>query len=196
MKTNKRLFTFFKQLVVLILIQVGHSGCRQESAAQNNNFALCDASNMVVDGSGLSQLKAIFKTPNGNVTFKFYPQKAPNTVTRICDLINQGFYQGQIFHRVIPNFVAQTGDPTASGQGGSGKNLLAEFNDIGHIIGTVAMARRENDPNSADSQFYFALARLHHLDGKYTVFGQVVEGLEVLPMIRQGDQIISTSLAE
>ena len=124
------------------------------------------------------------------LSFKFYPTKAPNTVNRIVELIKSGFYDGLTFHRVVPNFVAQGGDPTGTGTGGSGKKLKAEFNDIQHIRGTVAMARA-SEPDSADSQFYLALTTLPHLDGNYTVFGQVVEGLELLDKIKVGDKMLS-----
>lgn len=150
---------------------------------------------ITVDSSGLSKTKAILKTVHGNIVFKFYPTKAPNTVTRIMQLINSGFYDGLVFHRVVPNFVIQGGDPTATGTGGSGQRLKAEFNDIQHIKGAVAMARAQ-DKDSADSQFYIALTNLPHLDGNYTVFGQVVEGLEVLEKIQQGDKILSISLEQ
>ena len=111
-------------------------------------------------------------------------------MTRIIELVNKAFYDGIKFHRVVPNFVIQAGDPSGTGTGGSGKNLKAEFNDLQHIKGTVAMART-SDPDSADSQFYIALTTLSHLDRKYTVFGQVVEGLDVIDKIEQNDVIIS-----
>jgi cyclophilin family peptidyl-prolyl cis-trans isomerase len=159
-----------------------------QSAAQAEN-----AGTMQVDSSGLSKTKAILKTVHGNIVFKFYPKKAPNTVTRISELIKQGFYDGLTFHRVVPNFVIQGGDPTATGTGGSGQKLKAEFNDIQHIKGTVAMARAQ-DKDSADSQFYVALTNLPHLDRNYTVFGQVIEGIEILEKVQQGDKMLSLSL--
>jgi len=148
------------------------------------------AESLTVTNDGLSLESIIIKTVHGNITFRLYPTKAPNTVTRVIKLVNDGFYDGLKFHRVVPNFVIQTGDPTGSGRGGSGKKLKAEFNDAQHIKGTVAMARTD-DTDSADSQFYIALNTLPHLDGKYTVFGQVVEGLDILNKIKQGDVIIS-----
>jgi len=148
------------------------------------------AEDLKVGDDGLSEAKIMIKTVHGNIAFKLYPKKAPNTVTRIIELTQQGFYDGIIFHRVIPNFVIQGGDPTGTGTSGSGKNLKAEFNDIPHIKGTVAMARAQ-DVDSADSQFYIALTTLPHLDKSYTVFGQVVEGMEILEKIVQGDKIIT-----
>ena len=145
---------------------------------------------MKVDEQGLSREEAVLRTAHGSLRIRFYPQKAPKTVLRITELIKSKFYDGLVFHRVVPNFVVQGGDPNGQGTGGSGQTLPAEFNDIPHVKGTVAMART-SDPDSADSQFYIALSRLKHLDGKYTVFAQVTEGLEVIDKIRKGDKMIS-----
>ncbi len=150
---------------------------------------------MSTDSDGLSSTTATIRTVHGDIVFKFYPNEAPNTVTRISQLISEGFYDGLTFHRVVPNFVVQGGDPQGTGTGGSGQKLKAEFNDIQHVRGTVAMARAQ-DINSADSQFYIALSTLPHLDGQYTVFGQVVEGLELLDKITVGDKMLSVILSE
>lgn len=151
------------------------------------------ASEMLINDKGLSDMKAIITTIHGNIVFKFYPQKAPNTVTRIVQLIQNGFYNGIAFHRVESNYVIQTGDPTGTGTGGSGYKLKAEFNDIPHTKGIVAMARAI-DPDSADSQFYISLGTLTHLDGQYTVFGKVIEGEDLLSKIAVGDKILSLTL--
>ena len=176
-------------------------GCVGEKAEQalskgslSEKKQVLNASSMVTDPAGLSKTTALMKTVHGNILIKFYPQKAPNTVTRIVELIQQGFYDGITFHRVIPKFVAQAGDPTALGTGGSGSKLKAEFNDIQHVKGTIAMARGQDDKDSADSQFYISLRTLPHLDGKYTVFAQVIEGLDFLDKLQQGDKILSFSL--
>ncbi|MFI5391177.1 MAG: peptidylprolyl isomerase, partial [Bacteriovoracales bacterium] len=129
----------------------------------------------------------------GEIEIKFYPKEAPLSVTRILDLISMGFYNGVIFHRVIPNFIIQTGDPTGTGDGGSGIKLNAEFNNVPHIKGTVALARGK-ELDSGDSQFYISLTSLPHLDGKNTVIGQVVSGLDLLNKINMGDEIISFSI--
>jgi cyclophilin family peptidyl-prolyl cis-trans isomerase len=134
---------------------------------------------------------ALLSTSKGDIKLKFFPTKAPKTVNRIKELIGKGFYNGIQFHRVIPNFVIQAGDPTGTGVGGSGNKIKAEFNDELHVKGTVAMARQGHDENSADSQFYIALSTLPHLDNKYTIFGKVINGIEVLNKIKKGDQIIS-----
>ncbi|MBC96107.1 MAG: peptidyl-prolyl cis-trans isomerase [Halobacteriovoraceae bacterium] len=158
--------------------------------AKASDPTLITAESLTVNKNGLSHESIVIKTVHGNIEFKLYPKKAPNTVTRIIKLTNDGFYDGIKFHRVVPNFVIQAGDPSGTGSGGSGKKLKAEFNDAQHIKGTVAMART-NDPDSADSQFYIALNTLPHLDGKYTVFGQVVDGLDIINKVKQGDVIIS-----
>jgi len=145
------------------------------------------------DIGGLSTTSATIKTVHGDIVFRFYTKAAPQTSARIMQLIQQKFYDGLVFHRAIPNFIIQTGDPTGTGNGGSGVKLKAEFNELQHIKGTIGMARGM-DKNSADSQFYICLTTLSHLDGKNTVFGQVVDGLDVLPKLSKGDRIISITL--
>lgn len=143
--------------------------------------------------SAAETAKVRIKTPRGDIVFKLLPEAAPITVARFKELVREGFYNGLSFHRVIPGFVAQGGDPTGTGAGGSGKKLKAEFSDLKHVKGTVAMARSQ-DINSADSQFYFSLGTHPHLDGKYTIFGKVVEGLNVLDRLKKGDKMISATL--
>ena len=171
--------------------------CTQEKPrpkASLNPQAMTTAEELEVDSHGLSKMRVVIKTDRGHITYKFYPRKAPRTVTRIMQLVKEGFYNGISFHRAIPNFVIQAGDPTGTGTGGSGKKLKAEFNDIQHIRGTVAMARSSGS-DSADSQFYIALSALSHLDRKFTVFGQVVDGLDVLGKIQRGDKMTSVTLS-
>lgn len=143
---------------------------------------------LTVDEQGMSKATVVIETNKGTIKYKFYPNDAPKTVSRIVELINSGFYDGLIFHRVIPGFVIQGGDPRGDGTGGSGQNLPAEFNSRKHIEGTVAMARAA-DPDSADSQFYITHAPQKHLDNNYTVFGQVIEGMDVVRAIRAGDKM-------
>ncbi len=127
------------------------------------------------------------ETKRGVITIETRPDVAPNTVARITELAKSGFYNGITFHRVIPGFVVQGGDPQGNGMGGSGKKLKAEFSDLKHELGTVAMARAGNDINSADSQFYISLGKHPHLDGKYTIFGKVIDGMDVVQKITKGD---------
>ena len=177
----------------MLSILLSLSACFDSDDSKTEQKTPQTTSTMKVDENGLSLTEAILKTKYGNIIIKFYPQKAPSTTMRIMELIKSGFYNGLTFHRVITNFVAQGGDPTASGTGGSGQNIKAEFNDLKHIEGTVAMARSQ-DPNSADSQFYIALARLPHLDNKYTIFAQVVKGMKLIHQIKKGDKILSFTL--
>lgn len=122
----------------------------------------------------------------GRVVIQLRPEVAPNTVKRIKELVRQKFYDGIVFHRVIEGFMAQTGDPTGTGTGGSGKNLKAEFNSSPHVRGAVSMARA-GDPDSADSQFFIVLADSRFLDNQYTVFGNVISGMEYVDQIKKGD---------
>ena len=123
--------------------------------------------------------------PKGRVVIALRPDLAPVTVARIKVLVRKGFYNGIVFHRVIAGFMAQTGDPTGTGTGGSGQNLKAEFSQAHFERGTVGMARADN-PNSADSQFFICFKPAPFLDGKYTIFGQVVSGMEFVDEIKKG----------
>ena len=122
---------------------------------------------------------------DGRVVIQMRPDLAPKTVARIKELVRSGFYDGLLFHRVIDGFMAQTGDPKGDGTGGSGTKLPAEFSNEHHVRGTVSMARAA-DPNSADSQFFICLAPAPHLDGAYTIWGQVVSGMEYVDNIKKG----------
>jgi len=125
---------------------------------------------------------------DGRVVIELRPDLAPNHVARIKQLAREGFYDGIVFHRVIDGFMAQTGDPTGTGMGGSKlPDLKAEFNSAKHITGTLSMARSGN-PNSANSQFFICFKPSSFLDGQYTVFGQVVEGMEFVNNIKKGDK--------
>ena len=126
------------------------------------------------------------KLKSGNVLIKLRPDIAPKHVERISLLVKQGFYDGLLFHRVIPDFMAQGGDPLGNGTGGSGLNIVAEFSSEKHIRGTVSMARAQ-DPNSADSQFFICFKDAPWLDGQYTIWGQVVEGMEHIDNIKKGE---------
>src|SRR6516164_5707363 len=123
--------------------------------------------------------------PAGRVVIAMRPDLAPATCARIKTLVRQGFYDGLTFHRVIAGFMAQTGDPNGDGTGGSGHKLDAEFSNRPFARGTVAMART-SDPNSADSQFFIMFAREPSLDGKYTIWGEVVSGMDHVDRIKKG----------
>ena len=123
---------------------------------------------------------------HGRVVIEMFPGKAPAHVQRIKELAREGFYDGIVFHRVVDGFMAQTGDPTGTGMGGSGQKLKAEFNNVPHERGICSMAR-SSDPNSADSQFFIVFEAAPHLDGQYTIFGKVVDGMELVDQIKKGD---------
>ena len=129
----------------------------------------------------------IMNLKSGPVKIELRPDLAPNHVARIKELTKDGFYDGIVFHRVIPGFMAQTGDPTGTGTGGSKKpNLKAEFSRERHVRGTCSMARSGN-PDSANSQFFICFDDAPWLDGKYTVWGKVIEGMEHIDAIKKGD---------
>ena len=130
----------------------------------------------------------VMETSQGTTVIELRPDLAPNHVMRIKELAREGFYDGIVFHRVIDGFMAQTGDPTGTGRGGSGVNLKSEFSSEKHIRGTCSMARSAN-PDSADSQFFICFAESPWLDREYTVWGQVVEGMENIDKIKRGEPV-------
>ncbi|MDJ0950573.1 MAG: peptidylprolyl isomerase [Alphaproteobacteria bacterium] len=123
---------------------------------------------------------------DGRVTIEMRPDLAPKHVARIKELARQGFYDGIVFHRVIDGFMAQTGDPEGTGFGGSGQNIPAEFTNEPFERGTVGMARSQN-PNSGDSQFFICFKSAPFLNGQYTVWGKVVDGMEHVDAITRGE---------
>jgi cyclophilin family peptidyl-prolyl cis-trans isomerase len=129
---------------------------------------------------------AIVETSMGTFKIELFADKAPHTVQNFIELVNRGFYKNMIFHRVVAGFVIQTGDPTGTGRGGSEKSIKLEIHpDLKHDrAGIVGMARSQ-DPDSATSQFYITLGPAPHLDGKYAIFGRVIQGLEVVMAIGQ-----------
>lgn len=143
--------------------------------------------------------KVVITTPKGVIELTLMPDKAPNTVASFVELVQKGFYDGLKFHRVVPSFVVQGGDPLSrtddpkTGTGNPGWHLKAEFSDAKHLEGTLAMARSK-DPDSAGSQFYITLAPQPSLDGDYTVFGTVVKGMDVVRGIQSGDVITSIKI--
>jgi len=142
----------------------------------------------------------IIETTKGPVTVEMRPDLAPNHVARIKELARQGFYDGVVFHRVIDGFMAQTGDPTGTGRGGSGQELRAEFNAEPHTRGAVSMARAQS-PDSGDSQFFICFGDTTFLDRQYTVWGRVVDGMENVDKLARGeppakpDKMISVRVA-
>jgi cyclophilin family peptidyl-prolyl cis-trans isomerase len=151
----------------------------------------------------MSKAVATLTLENGAVIkLRFFTNEAPNTSKRIAELIGSKFYDGITFHRVVPGFVVQAGDPTGTGGGGSGQKLKAEFNAHKHEPGIWSMARLgaptpEEDAkmfDTADSQFFIMLGNAPSLDGKYTAFGKVVEGFDKVQKIQHGDKIKSFTI--
>ncbi|MBI4241265.1 MAG: peptidylprolyl isomerase [Candidatus Rokubacteria bacterium] len=141
------------------------------------------------------QTATITMEKGGTIKIEFFPEDAPKTVENFVTLAKKGFYDGLTFHRVEPGFVVQGGDPKGNGMGGPGYTVKAEFNKQKHVRGTVAMARAQ-DPDSAGSQFYICFQPAPFLDGKYTGFGKVVSGMEVVDGIKVGDKMKSVKITE
>src|ERR1700736_2269045 len=145
--------------------------------------------------------KLILETTKGPILIALRPDLAPTHVARIKELVGEGFYDGVAFHRVIDGFMAQTGCPHGTGTGGSGQKLKAEFSKENDVGGTVSMARSQN-PDSGDSQFFICFEESPWLNGQYTVWGKVVEGMENVDKIKRGepgpdpDRIVSARLAD
>jgi len=209
MKTRARLLMTVLTLLTLLIVLVAcqSNGSNEKSSAKpkqkqkkqtekevkKGDNKVEDKTNSADETNAQSQQTAVIETAKGKIVFKFYSKDAPNTVKNFIKLANEGFYNGTTFHRVEPGFVIQGGDPLSkdgnpanNGTGGPGYTIDAEFNSKKHLTGTVAMAR-SRDINSAGSQFYICLAPQPALDGKYTVFGQVTEGLDVIQKIRKDD---------
>ena len=175
---------------VLLISQMNNS---QDSQAKENRVGLFTKAPQAGD-KGIPEGNHIkIVTENGEIMIELYPDSAPNTVANFKALAGKGYYDGLLFHRVIPGFMAQGGDPDGRGTGGPGYSVKAEFNDRRHVRGTLAMARSQN-PDSAGSQFYICFDAQPHLDRQYTIFGQVTEGMDVVDQIHQGDKMIKVTV--
>jgi len=207
-------------IFVLTLWVMGVQGCSATSADSTSekthgNLASSDSTQTETesavtqeeDGMHVSDVEvtgkevAVITTPRGVIKFEFFAEDAPNHVASFIELARAGFYDGTTFHRVEPNFVIQGGDPNTktgagpAGTGGPGYSLKAEFNSRPHLEGTVAMARSQS-PDSAGSQFYICLGAQPFLDGQYTVFGQVLEGMDVVRATQVGDVMESVRIED
>ncbi|MCS6825480.1 MAG: peptidylprolyl isomerase [Caldilinea sp.] len=140
--------------------------------------------------------RATLQTDRGDITLELYPQHAPKTVNNFVFLAREGFYNGVAFHRVIADFVIQGGDPTGTGRGGPGYRFEDEVqnNPLRHETGVISMANA--GPNTNGSQFFITHSPQPHLDGRHTVFGKVVSGMDVVNAIRQGDKMITVVITE
>lgn len=144
--------------------------------------------------SEVKERLAVIETNKGVFKFQLYEEKAPITTKNFIELAESGFYDGLTFHRYVPGFVIQGGDPKGDGTGGSSKTIPLEVNSaLKHVEGAVGMARSQ-DPNSASSQFYVTLAETPHLNNNYAVFGIVTEGMDIVKSLRQGDKMIKVRI--
>ncbi len=146
-------------------------------------------------GKKVRQTAVITLEKGGEIKIEFFPEDAPKTVENFVTLAKKGYYDGLTFHRVVPGFVVQGGDPKGNGTGGPGYTIKAEFNKRKHVRGSVAMARSQH-PDSAGSQFYITFGAQPNLDGNYAVFGQVVSGMEHVDKIQVGDKMKSVRIIE
>ena len=172
---NIRHFKFIAIVMIVLILTVFVTACTESQESGQNRMATIE-------------------TSKGIIKFELYEDKAPISTSNFIELAEAGFYEGLVFHRVVPGFVIQTGDPTGTGMGGSDKNIPLEIHpDLKHTLGAVGMARSQS-PDSASSQFYITLAPQPGLDGSYAVFGQVIEGQEVVSRIIQGDTMIKVTI--
>lgn len=177
--------SIFSKLTILLLgiVAMALSPAMAQTAAPAPTPTAQDLENMLV----------LDLSTGGRVTIQMFPAVAPAHVERIKTLTRQGFYNGVIFHRVIDGFMAQTGDPKGTGQGGSElPDLKAEFNNTPHLRGTVSMART-NEPDTANSQFFICFQPRFSLDKKYTVFGRVTSGMQFVDAIERGEPPVNPS---
>jgi peptidylprolyl isomerase len=177
--------SIFSKLTILLLgiVAAALSPAMAQTAAPAPTPTAQDLENMLV----------LDLSTGGRVTIQLFPAVAPTHVERIKTLTRQGFYNGVIFHRVIDGFMAQTGDPKGTGQGGSElPDLKAEFNNTPHLRGTVSMART-NEPDTANSQFFICFQPRFSLDKKYTVFGRVTSGMQFVDAIERGEPPVNPS---
>jgi len=164
---EESMITLFRRLIAALALWLAVSSTPALAAAAPEDTLLLDLA-------------------SGTVTIDLRPDLAPHHIARIKELVRKGFYDGTPFHRVIPGFMAQGGDPTGTGTGGSGVKLKAEFSGEPFVRGVVGMAR-SNNPDSADSQFFIMTGSTPSLNGRYTVIGTVVEGMDLVDRIKQGD---------
>lgn len=161
-----------------------------EPAAKPKTYSAPPA--MVIDTG--KEYTATIETERGNMVLELFASDVPNTVNNFVFLANDGFYDGTTFHRVVPGFVAQGGDPTGTGRGNPGYSFADEFSEHTHLAGALSMANSGSDTNGC--QFFITFAPQHGLDGKHSVFGQLIDGMDVLEQIEQGDVIIRITIEE
>lgn len=193
----KNKINLLSTLIIFVLSSLLISGCTTKESTTNTNMNLntipTPSEEAVLGSKTEVNINPVvsLKTKDGEILIKLYQDKAPNTVANFIKKADEGFYNGLLFHRVIPGFMAQGGDPTGTGSGGGKQN--SELNDVPFVRGSIGLARTaETKLVSNDSQFYicFTTEGCQHLTSDYVNFGEVISGLEVLDMIQQGDKIL------
>ncbi len=177
-------------LVALLLASCGGQAPEPAPAPEPKTYSAPPP--MTIDTS--KQYTATIETETGNLVLELFASDVPVTVNNFVFLAHEGFYNGTTFHRVIPGFMAQGGDPTGTGTGTPGYSFADEFTEHTHVTGALSMAN--SGPNTNGCQFFITYTPQPHLDGKHTVFGQLIEGTDVLEKIEQGDTIIRITIEE
>lgn len=180
---------------VLILGMLLLASCATETAETTSTkkpMSYTEPPPMIIDTS--KQYTATIETEKGNLVLELFARDVPVTVNNFVFLVREGFYDGTTFHRVIPDFMAQGGDPTGTGTGGPGYKFDDEFTKHTHVTGALSMAN--SGANTNGSQFFITYSPQHHLDGRHSVFGQLLEGMDVLEKIKNGDTIIRITIEE
>ena len=186
-------------VVGLMLVPAFVFGCASESEEQptGDDLVITTMGAKKYDGPGEGEKVGILDTERGRIVFDLFEDTAPNTVSNFCYLSGKGFYDGLIFYRVAPNLFAQAGDPKGDGTGGPEYRIPAELTDREdrrHLRGTVAMDISLQDIGTAGSRFFICLSKQPQLNGRFPVFGKVIEGDEILDSIKKGDRITSASV--
>lgn len=177
-------------IFILVLAVAASSACAGKEETVPKSYSA--PPKMTIDPT--KQYTASIQTNKGEMVLELFAKDVPNTVNNFVFLSRDGFYNNTVFHRVIAGFMAQGGDPTGSGSGGPGYRFADEFSGHLHETGTLSMANA--GPNTNGSQFFITFAPQHHLDGKHSVFGQIIMGMDVLQSIKQGDVVNKITITE
>ena len=190
---NKSLSRIVGSIFVLVaLLLTSCATAPSEPAPTKKPMSYSAPPPMTIDTS--KQYTATIETEKGNLVLELFAKDVPVTVNNFVFLAREGFYDGTTFHRVIPDFMAQGGDPAGTGTGGPGYKFADEFTEHTHVTGALSMANA--GPNTNGSQFFITYAPQHHLDGKHSVFGELVDGMDVLEAIEKGDTIVRITIEE
>jgi len=190
---NRSLSRIVGSIFVLVaLLLMSCATVSSEPTPINKPMSYSTPPPMTIDTS--KQYTATIETEKGNLVLELFASDVPVTVNNFVFLAREGFYDGTTFHRVIPDFMAQGGDPTGTGTGGPGYKFADEFTKHTHVTGALSMAN--SGPNTNGSQFFITYAPQPHLDGKHSVFGQLVDGMDVLKAIKNGDAVVRITIEE